>query len=124
MTIEEKLKELILSRYRSVLVFTNSIGMPYATMTSIFKRGINNSSVVNIIKICNALGISADALAQNRIEPIQSQITDITELNDIVIELKEKTPVTLNGELLTANEVKTIVDALEISIEMVKRNRK
>lgn len=124
MTIEEKLKELILSRYRSVLVFTNSIGMPYATMTSIFKRGINNSSVVNIIKICNALGISADALAQNRIEPIQSQITEAVELNDIVIELKEKTPVTLNGEVLLPNEIKTIVNALEISIEMVKRNRK
>lgn len=124
MTIEEKLKELILSRYRSVLVFTNSIGMPYATMTSIFKRGINNSSVVNIIKICNALGISADALAQNRIEPVQSQITEAVELNDIVIELKEKTPVTLNGEVLLPNEIKTIVNALEISIEMVKRNRK
>ena len=124
MSIEEQLKELILSRYRSVLEFTNSIGMPYATMASIFKRGIQNSSVVNIIKICSALGISTDALAENRIEPIKQGIKHSTELNNIVIELKKKTPVTLNGDVLTENEVKTIVDALEISMEMVKRNRK
>ena len=52
MNTEEKLKDLILSRYNSIREFTISIDMPYTTMDSIFRRGIGNSNVTNIIKIC------------------------------------------------------------------------
>jgi hypothetical protein len=65
--IETKLKGLILNRYKSILEFTKSIGMPYSTFASIFNRGIVNSNINNIIKICAALGISADALAVGEI---------------------------------------------------------
>ena len=59
MTIEEKLKELILNRYHSIREFTIQHDIPYTTMVSIFKRGVDNSSLTNIIKICKALNISA-----------------------------------------------------------------
>ena len=65
--IEDSLKHLILSRYRSVREFTTSIDMPYSTMDSIFKRGVRKANMDNIIKICNALEISADALANGEI---------------------------------------------------------
>lgn len=65
---EKKLKELILSRYKSIREFTLEIDIPYTTLDSIFKRGIGNSSVSNVLKVCNALHISADALAEGRIE--------------------------------------------------------
>ena len=65
--IEDSLKNLILSRYRSVREFTTTIDMPYSTMDSIFKRGIRKANMDNIIKICNALEISADALANGEI---------------------------------------------------------
>lgn len=123
MTIEEKLKELILSKYRSVLVFTNSIGMPYTTMSSIFKRGVQNSSISNIIKICNALNISADALAQNRIEIVKQDTGNSIELTDILITLNKQMPITLNGEVLLPNEKQIIINALEIAMEMVKRDK-
>ena len=123
MTIEEKLKALILSKYRSVLVFTNSIGMPYTTMSSIFKRGVQNSSISNIIKICNALNISADALAQNRIEMVKQDTGNSIELTDILITLNKQMPVTLNGEVLLPNEKQIIINALEIAMEMVKRDK-
>lgn len=68
MTIEEKLKQHILSRYKSVREFTIMHDIPYTTVDSIFKRGIGNSSVNNVIKICKALHISADALVEGSIE--------------------------------------------------------
>lgn len=69
-TIEEQLKEMILSKYKSVREFSLLIDMPYSTLDSIFKRGIGNASVSNIIRICKALNISADGLSQGKIEHI------------------------------------------------------
>ena len=67
MSIEIELKELILSRYKSVRDFAISIEMPYSTLDSIFKRGVSNASITNIIKICETLSISADDLARGKI---------------------------------------------------------
>lgn len=66
-TIETELKNIILSKYKSLLSFTKTINLPYSTLDSVFKRGVNNTSVTTIIKICKALGISADKLAQGEI---------------------------------------------------------
>lgn len=130
MTTEERLRELILSRYRSILEFTQSIEMPYATMTSIFKRGIHNSSVTNIIKICQALGISADELANERIVPIDMTVqrrTHMTEINDIVTftrkNMSECDDMTLDGQKMTKIEAEMLLDALEIGIGIIRRNR-
>lgn len=54
---EDKLKQLILSRYSSVKSFAEENGMPYSTVRSILERGIMNANVENAIKICSALGI-------------------------------------------------------------------
>lgn len=71
MTIEEKLKKYILKKYNSIREFTIAIDLPYSTMATILKRGIANSNVNNIIKICQALEISADELAAGNIVPTQ-----------------------------------------------------
>ena len=67
MTLEEKLKAIILDKYDTLKSFANCIGLPYTTVDTIFKRGIMKANVVNIIKICNELSLSADALASGRI---------------------------------------------------------
>ena len=67
MTIEENLKSLVLSRYSSIREFSIALDMPYSTLDSIFKRGVDNASVANIIRICEALSISADELAAGKI---------------------------------------------------------
>ena len=69
MIIEEKLKSLILERYHSIREFTLQINMPYTTVDSIFKRGIGNSSLTNVTKICRFLKISVDDLADGKITP-------------------------------------------------------
>lgn len=91
MTTEEKLKDLILSRYKSIREFTLEIDFPYTTLDSIFKRGINNSSVSNVIKICKALHISADALAKGEIVPIHDvELYHIDQVRKQIQELTEK----------------------------------
>lgn len=67
MSIEQELKELILSKYGSIREFSKVLDMPYSTIDSIFKRGVENASVANIIRICEKLSISADGLAEGKI---------------------------------------------------------
>lgn len=69
MSIEEQLKQYILDRYKSVREFTIAIDIPYTTLDTLFKKGVQRSSVSNVVKICRALHISADALADGRIVP-------------------------------------------------------
>ena len=65
---EDRLREYILSKFKSIREFTGAIDMPYSTIDSIFKRGIRKASVDNLIKICDFLGISADALINGEIK--------------------------------------------------------
>ena len=67
MAIEDELKSLVLSTFGNMRTFSDAAGIPYTTLSSIFKRGVDNASIANIIKICTALSISADALADGRI---------------------------------------------------------
>lgn len=58
--LEKKIKDLIMEKYGSVRQFALKIGVPYTTIDSILKRGIDNSNVSNVIKMCKALNISID----------------------------------------------------------------
>lgn len=63
MSIEEQLKSFVLSKYKSIREFSILVDMPYSTIDSIFKRGIGNAGVTNIITICNKLNLDVDKLA-------------------------------------------------------------
>lgn len=65
--LEMKLKDLIKERYGALSKFAESIDMPWTTLDSILKRGIVNSNIANVLKITDALGLSADELANGRI---------------------------------------------------------
>lgn len=125
MTIEDKLKDLILSRYRSIREFTQVIDMPYSTFDTILKRGIDNSSVTNVIKICKELAISADALAAGQIVPAALMVQpteDASDLEEILNEMKSKIitydNLTIRGVPLEPLDRVTIVNAIEIAIEI------
>ena len=45
MTIEEKLREYILTYYKSIREFTQKAEIPYSTMDGILKRGIANGNM-------------------------------------------------------------------------------
>ena len=130
MTIEEKLQELILTRYHSLMEFTIDIDIPYTTIHSIFRRGIDNSSLSNVIKICKALGISADALAEGEIVFVKKQkvtgnpINERFEIKEIIEDTKDlltHRKVTIDGEPLSKKGIESIIDAMEIGAEMAKK---
>lgn len=131
MTAEDKLKELILKRYHSVREFTIANDIPYTTIHSIFKRGIGNSSVSNIIKICKALGISADALADGEISPIKDRPSapadDKVEITDILADTKDtlihSAKITLDGNPIGKAGIESIIDAIDVGVEIAKRKK-
>ena len=132
MTIEEQLKELILKRYHSIREFTTTIDIPYTTVDSIFRRGIGNSSVTNVIKICKALKISADALADGKIESVKPYtpraINERFEVKEILENTKDilthSGELTLDGEPISKDNVESIIDALEVGVEIARRKAK
>ena len=72
--IEEQLRELMIKKCGSVNKFADYIGMPQSTVGNILRRGVNNSSIPYILKICKALGISTDKLAEGKIVETKDKI--------------------------------------------------
>lgn len=128
MTIEEKLKDYILARYNSIREFTIQADISYSTFDSILRRGIGNSSVTNIIKICKVLGLSVDELAEGNITPVnvyKKADPRIFEVEDILADVKSQLVhsdgLTLEGKPLSKKKVDTIVQAMSIGEEMAKK---
>ena len=131
MKIDEKLKEYIKSRYKSLRNFAlnSDVGLPYTTIDGMLKRGIANTSIDNVLKICKTLGISADGLADGMIIPVEEaqeakRTKDIAEMLYIAkTNLRTGTSLTLGGEPLTQEETNTLLDAIDIAIEIIRRRR-
>lgn len=130
MSIEDKLRDLILTRNKSLREFVQQTDLSYSTVDSILRRGIGNSSLSNILKLCSALGISADELANNRIVPIDKTIQRRSHMTDIdsIIEftkknIKEYSDLTIDGLPMTQDEIEILLDAMDIGIGIIKRNR-
>lgn len=127
MTTEDKLKDFILTKYKSLREFTQEINMPYSTMTTILKRGIDNSNVQNIIKICQALKIKADDLAEGNIVPIERHNTDSVRIEDILFELTQKLlntdNLTIEDKPATKEDVYLIISTLDTAMEIRKKQQ-
>ena len=127
MTVEERLKDLILKQYGTMKNFTDHIGVPNSTFANILRRGVQNANVVTIIKICQALGISTDDLAEGRIVVLNRSEKAPTKIEDLFDELKRHL---LNADNLTladlpatAEEIMLLVNNLDVSLEVIKKKR-
>jgi hypothetical protein len=69
MRLEDQLKDMILEKYKSVRAFTMALDMPYSTIDSMLKRGIDGASVVTVLKVCMALDIDIEGLLNGKIVP-------------------------------------------------------
>ncbi len=129
MTTEDKLKDLILKRYHSIREFALTFEIPYSTIDSIFRRGVGNSSVSNIIKICKALGISADALADGEIAPVKNRpataINERFEVKEILSDTKDRLihsgEITLDGKPIGKAGIESIIDAMDVGVEIARK---
>lgn len=124
-TTEDKLKAYILDRYKSIREFTISIDMPYTTFDSVLKRGIDNSSITNIIKICKALNISADELANGNIVSTISKPNyknDVVEmLNLVKSDVIKLDNLTLRGEPINEKVKDIIVNNIDNTINTLEK---
>ena len=109
---------------------TSGIDMPYTTIDGMLKRGINNASVTNVIKLCNVLHISTDELAKGKIVPTGSVIqkrTHIKEIEKIIkfskMNLQEYNDLTIDGETVTEDEMMILLDVFEMGIDLIKKKR-
>ena len=120
--IENELKEFIRNRYGSVRAFVQTTDLPYTTVDNILKRGIRNSSLSNVLKLCNALGISADHLAEEKIVPVSAPYT--MEMGVYFDNVKRSVPrLTMDGIPITPEELETVFSAIQVGIGMVKHDR-
>ncbi len=132
MKVEDRLKNVILNKYKSLREFSIEYDIPYTTLKSMLDRGIGNSSVTNVIKLCKSLGISADALADGEIIPIRERksipINDRIEVKEMVDEIREVLThngfITLDGKPISKDGIDAIVDAMDIGVEMAKKKTK
>lgn len=58
----EILRKLIDETGMSIKTFAEHVGIPYTTLYSILERGVGRASIDNVLKICKALGITAEQL--------------------------------------------------------------
>lgn len=127
MTIEKQLKDLVLRRYKSILEFTQYANIPNTTFDSILRRGIGNSSISNVSKVCKALCISLDGLADGKIVPKYSEYIPVetVELKDLTREIKVKLSdinhLTIEGKDIDIESADPIIEALNIGYEMVRK---
>lgn len=128
MTVEEKLKDCILTKYKSVRQFTIENDIAYSTVATIFQNGIGKANISTVIKICQALGISTDELIQGRITYLDDSHDDSTSVEDIYADfihaLRNTKNLTFCDFKIQPSEVDGLVSALNIVIEIEKGLRK
>lgn len=109
-----KLKSLIFDQFRSVREFAEAANVPYTTVHSILQRGVENSSVENVIKLCRTLGITVDDLLND----------DRYYLNPESAELAQYAFENPDLRLLFSAARDIEPEALKSVIEMVKHMKK
>ena len=103
--------------------------MPYQTMDSILKRGVDKASISNIIKICKALDISADELANGNIVPnsLRHTMLEMTEIIDILdfvrFNLLERVDLTILGFPADESDLQLLSDGIAVTMELLKRRK-
>lgn len=116
MTKEDIIKELISSKYGSVLKFSEATGIPYSSIRNIFSRGMESLSVGTAVQICKALGIDIEDLMDGKLS-----VRPNYQVKEIVREYqnKKKPPAPLKydtGEL-------TDQERSRLSISMAQMNK-
>ena len=124
MTIEEKLKVYILENYCSMANFSNVVNISPATLSAIFKRGLENCSVSNLYKISDALDISIDFLRKGEIRPKNNdEKKKAAELNRIIRLLSYAYYFTIDNKPLSDTEIDEVNSNSELIAEILRKKR-
>ena len=126
MTIEERLRRLILARYPSMKDFAAECGINYSTILAVFSRGLENTGISNVRKICAELGITVDGLASGQIVFVKKtpdHLQTLREYQTRFLGLMEEQKLTLDGVPLSQEEALLLDDQITAATEMIRRRR-
>lgn len=129
MTIEEKLKDYILTQYKSIRDFAQKADMPYTTVDGILKRGVAGASIGNVIKLCSALNICADELAKGNIVPDSKSHNHVlfSEISENITQMdkyrENYNDLTVDGVNLSIDEYELFLHANLIAVELIRKGR-
>ena len=126
MTIENKLKNLIIERYGSLLAFSKVCDVPNSTINSFLKRGVGTATLSNILKVCDTLHISADELANGKIVPAyhndnKPDVDVVDVIASARAQLLNNKALMFNGKPASEESIQSILSAMEIGIELAKK---
>lgn len=80
--LEIEIKKMILKKFGNLKKFIETVKMPWTTLDSVLKRGINNSNITNVIKICEGLNIDCESLYHGEIKS-RALVLSNDELNHV-----------------------------------------
>lgn len=127
MTIEEKLKQMIIAEYGSLRQFAIQKNLTYANIDSILRRGIKNATWTSVKNLCKALGISANELADEKIVLVQTEENESKDIEKLIMlkrqNLHGNNDFSLDNQDLSDDEYELLLDAVEIGIGIIKRRR-
>ena len=125
MTIEEQLKQYIIAEYGSVRAFTIQKGLTYASVDSILRRGIKNTTWTNVKKLCAALDITTDGLAKDRLIKKEKLPTKEVKIEDMIQnftqQLMHTENLTIEGRSATESDIMFFVNTLDVALQISKK---
>ena len=119
--LEEKIKKLIIEKYGSIRQFALKIDVPYTTVDTILKRGIDNSNVGNVIKICKTLGLSVDKSIEKKDLILDTNIDEKKQFSEE--EKKEALKQVLKDKGFLNENEEISKDDVNKLIDFAKRNK-
>ena len=121
--MEDEIKKIIIEKYGSMRSFSDKIGIPNSTVVSILDRGINNSNISNVMKMCKELKISVDKLVdENKIVSILQ--FDNAKISDI---LSDTVQIPVLGTIKAGAAIEAqqdIIEYIDIPKEWTKGDKK
>ena len=108
---EKELRELIERRYGSVRQLSIEIDMPASTINSILKRGIANSNVENVLKICSALGIRPEIFS-SLIENTDDKYKEIVSIYKKLDQTRQEKVLNFASDQLAEQEQENTVSSI------------
>lgn len=121
--LEEQIKNLIIEKYGSIRQFALKIDVPYTTIDTILRRGIDNSNVTNVIKMCKALNISVDkSIDENKIiSSLEFDNAELVDINSSIIKIPVYGTIKAGIPIESQSD---IIDYVDIPKSWTKGNKK
>lgn len=126
--IEDRLKQYIKTTYGSIRSFVLAKNLNYANVDSILRRGIKNATWNSVKSLCEALEISVDELAEDKIVPLPRSESTPTKIEDLFDGVKQQLLnadcLTLDGVTVSTDEIMLLVSTLDVALEVAKKQHK